>query len=957
MLLVHSFGSVTPPFTTHSTAFEAELVQKMGHRVDLDEVSLDMARYADPHLQEALVEYLQKRQSQWQPDLVVPIGAPAGVFVARYRERLFPNAPVLYCGMDRRPLPPDALEKNAAFVGENFDFRGYVEDILQIAPETRNIAMVIGASPIEQYWAQTLRETFKPFAGRVNFIWLDKLSFDQMLDRTSKLPPHSWIFLVLLLRDANGASYNGDEALQRMHAVANAPINSIFLHQFGLGIVGGHLYQAEKEGVEAARLAVRILDGEPASSFAPKFIGPIAPQYDWRELQRWRINEQLLPPGSRILFRRPTAWEEYHDWAVAGASIFVLQALLIAGLLANLIRRRRAERSLTESEQRFHAVADAAPVPMWMTGPDKVCTFFNKTWLDFTGKSLEQEIQHRWIERAHPDDAGKCRQTFDTAFDRREAFVMQYRLRRYDGEYRTVTDSGVPRYDVRDNFLGYIGACVDITDLLRQQEALHEIEERIALATEAAQLGVWELDTATNRVWTSEKICELFHFSPDQEVTYVDFLGRVHPEDQAELNRSIDAAIATSGDYESVFRILLPDGNIRWLGGRARCISYGDGSSKRLVGFSMDVTKHKEAEDLFRLATEASPSGTVLVDSEGHILLVNSHIEELFGYLRDELIGQPVDILMPERFSSRHPGHRASFLAAPEAAQELFAQRKDGSEFPVEIDLNSITTDHGILILATVVDISDRLAAEEEARHRRQQIDLLSRASLLGEMTASLAHELGQPLSAIVNNASAALQYIERGNLQPGQVSDILTDIVSDAGRAHEIIRNVRSAIKKGDVIRGRINLNDVVKSVSHMVLPDAAAHFCKLDLSLAENLPAIEGDPTQIQQVLINLVHNAFDAMRDTPSPRRTVQIATSASGDGKVCVAVRDYGNGISRGTRERLFEQFFTTKEEGLGMGLAIVRSIVETHGGQIAAENAAGGGARFFFHLPASNEVEK
>ena len=147
VLVVHSFGSVAPPFTTHSIAFETELVEKMGERVDLDEVSLDMARYSDSTLQEALVEYLQKRQSHWQPDLVVPIGSPAGVFVAQYRDRLFPETPILYTGMDRRRLPPDALEKNATFVGENFDLPGFIEDILQIAPATKNIAVVIGASP------------------------------------------------------------------------------------------------------------------------------------------------------------------------------------------------------------------------------------------------------------------------------------------------------------------------------------------------------------------------------------------------------------------------------------------------------------------------------------------------------------------------------------------------------------------------------------------------------------------------------------------------------------------------------------------------------------------------------------------------------------------------------------------------------------------------------------------
>ena len=247
-------------------------------------------------------------------------------------------------------------------------------------------------------------------------------------------------------------------------------------------------------------------------------------------------------------------------------------------------------------------------------------------------------------------------------------------------------------------------------------------------------------------------------------------------------------------------------------------------------------------------------------------------------------------------------------------------------------------------------DVTKRKIAEEDAGRRREQVELLGRVSLLGEMTASLAHELNQPLTAIVNNATAAMQYLEQGKLDPEQLQEILTEVVGDSRRAHDIMHNVRSAIKKGSAIRGRINLNDVVKAVTHMVYLDAAAHSCKVEMSLAQNLPAIEGDPSQIQQVLINLVRNAFDAMRDTPPSDRKVEIATNYNGDGTVCVAVRDYGSGIPEPTLERLFEQFFTTKEEGLGMGLTIVRSIVEAHGGSIVAENADGGGARFRFRLP-------
>jgi hypothetical protein len=357
VLIVHSFGTVAPPFTTGSTAFQAELVKQMGNRVDLDEVSLDMARYAQPEMQQAVVDYLEKRGANWKPDLVVPIGGPAGKFVAKFRHRLFSNIPVLYSSIDRRLLGPEDFDENTAFLGDNYEVRGFADDILQIAPDTKNIAVVIGATPLERYWAEEFRKGFEPFADRVNFIWLNDLSFEQMLERVRTLPPHSFIFLILFLRDAAGVTQNADEALQRLHAVANAPINSIFTSQMGLGIVGGHLYPATEDGIAAAKMAVQILDGAPPSSLPQKILPPTGPQYDWRELRRWKIDEKNLPSGSKILFRRPSVWERYRTWIISGIALFVVETLLIAALVANLVRRRRAERSLTESEARFHIAA------------------------------------------------------------------------------------------------------------------------------------------------------------------------------------------------------------------------------------------------------------------------------------------------------------------------------------------------------------------------------------------------------------------------------------------------------------------------------------------------------------------------------------------------------------------------------------------------------------------------
>ena len=625
-------------------------------------------------------------------------------------------------------------------------------------------------------------------------------------------------------------------------------------------------------------------------------------------------------------------------------------------LSAGMAERGRAQAALRESEERFRIVADAAPVLIWMSGVDKLCTFFNKPWVEFTGRTIEQEIGNGWAEGVHPDDLQRCLKTYSEAFDARKPFVMQYRLRRHDGEYRRISDDGVPRYDTQGNFTGYIGSCVDVTDLISKEQALHDSKQRIDLAAKAAGLIVWTWDIARDEVWLSDKDRALFGFSQSENLNAERVRTVVHPEDRQLLRQLVEKSLTTDEEIEAEYRIVLANGNVRWVTRRGRVEFDGDGKPAWERGVLMDITERKQAEEKFRLAVEASPSGIVLVDREGKIVLANNHVEELFGYQREELVGKFVDVLVPERFGGKHSAHRARFFAAPTArmmgaGRELFARRKDGSEFPVEIGLNPIETGDGMLVLAAVVDISARKRAEAEAVQHREELGHLSRVAAMGELAASIAHELNQPLSGITSNASAGQRFIDRGDVSLAELRELLADISADGRRAGDVIRGIQSMVKKGIPARQRVNLNDLVMNVAQMVKPNAMLQSCQVETLLEPSLPVIEADPIQLQQVLLNLVINAFDAMRDTSAGCRKVVIATERNGHDAIRTSVRDYGTGIPEEVRERVFDQFFTTKGKGLGMGLAIVRSIVKSHGGTIEAENVDDGGARFHFTLPA------
>jgi PAS domain S-box-containing protein len=376
--------------------------------------------------------------------------------------------------------------------------------------------------------------------------------------------------------------------------------------------------------------------------------------------------------------------------------------LLIA---RDITERNLAESELRESEARFRLVADSAPVMIWMSGTDKLCTYFNKPWLDFTGRSIEHELGNGWAEGVHPEDLPRCMATYIQSFDSREAFRMEYRLRRHDGEFRWVLDIGVPRFNPDGSFAGYIGSCIDVTEQRRAEEQLRQTQDDLARVT---------------------------------------------------------------------------------------------------------------------------------------------------------------------------------------------------------------------------------------------------RAQAMGELAAAIAHEVNQPLTAIVTNANFSLRQLKSSNPNLDELRAAIAEIVSDGARASAVISRIRGLLTKGSPRRSQLDINEIIQQVITLLRSELARNRVSLTTELAANLPRVQGDPVELQQVLINLIMNALEAMRPAPKQPRNLLIRSTKRQDG-VLVQVQDSGPGIEPELAGRIFEPFFTTKAEGTGMGLSISRSIIESHGGQLSLV-AASQGAAFQFILP-------
>jgi signal transduction histidine kinase/ABC-type uncharacterized transport system substrate-binding protein len=341
VLLINSYGREFAPWNEYATEIRSQLQDEWAGPLDIYELSLTTALFGKG--ERDFANYLHALFSDREPDLILTTGAPAAGFIIQFRQNLFPATPVLLAAVDQDLVPYSTLSANDAAAPININLIGSIENILQLLPDTKNIAVVMGNSLHERNFVEQMHTAFQPLANRVTFTWFNELSFNDMMKQAARLPPHSAIFWLALIVDAAGVSHQEFDAMTLLRAVANAPIFSFVDAYLGKGIVGGPLISVRDVGKAAAHAAVRILDGETPADVRTSPIGFGTPKFDWRELQRWNISESQLPPESKILFRPPTAWDQYRWQISLIAAAFLLQSALIAGLAFEHRRRRNAE--------------------------------------------------------------------------------------------------------------------------------------------------------------------------------------------------------------------------------------------------------------------------------------------------------------------------------------------------------------------------------------------------------------------------------------------------------------------------------------------------------------------------------------------------------------------------------------------------------------------------------------
>jgi signal transduction histidine kinase/ABC-type uncharacterized transport system substrate-binding protein len=655
-----------------------------------------------PEYEKAQLNWFRNKYAGIKFDVIIAVGPQALEALLDLRNDLWPNVPIVWCAVD--PDNASKFKSQPAATGVFLDLQSGMTQrtALKMLPNSKHLAFVGGSSPMDRYFNGKAIEFIKQSGSNLDVIDLTGLTIEELKRRLSQLPPDTFAIVNSYFYDPAGRPMFQRDLIEAISPISNAPIFDGSEFSIGLGTVGGYLHHYESVGEEGASLAVRVLNGEDPSRIPIARTHAASFQFDWRQLQRWKIPLDRLPPGSQVRFREVPVWERYRGW-IAGILLFaMLESALLAVLL---IARRKGKRS----EALNRAILGSLPGQIFIIDRDATI-----------------------IRSSHAEDALPAKALAG-------------------GNYRQCWTN----------------------------------------APGVAQEDAARIRAAITRVLTGEMkhpVLEFPHSSRDRD---------------------------------------------QWTEIRMEALDRPEGGA------------------------------------------VISHL-----------------------------------------------------------------------------DITASKNAEVEARRSKEEMLHLNRIASMGELAASLAHELNQPLAGILTNAQGAVRFMAQQPPNYSEVEAALADIQDDGTRAGEVIRKMRNMLKTGRAQAIPLNLNEVAEEAVALLLPDARLRKISIVMDLDPRLPRMEGDTIQLQQVIMNLVLNAMEATHTVGQ----IEVRTRLSAEGGSSeISVTDNGPGIPAESLSRVFQPFFSTKSDGLGMGLSISRSIVEAHGGTIAAENVPGSGATFRVSFPTRQAV--
>ena len=741
-----------------------------------------------------------------------------------------------------------------------------------------------------------------------------------------------------------------------------APTGQLTLDDHGF-IREANLVMAQWLGVPRERLIGRLLSHHVVRG-------------DWRRvtkhLYRCRHN-RAVPVSTEIAFAPHGRASRYVQLISIPAppQTRVRRRRLFLTAVVDVTERKAVEAALRKSELIHRAIGESIKYGIWICTADGRNIYASESFLKLVGLTQEQCSNFGWGDTLHPEDAARTIQAWQECVRTEGTWDIEHRFRGVDGQWHHILARGVPVRDEQDRILCWAGINLDIRRLKEAEAALvqarAELEQKVRERTAELQqtMQLVEAERRRFREVLNRLPAYLVLLSPDHRVHFANQFfeqrfgkpdGRRRYEHLIQRREACENIEALNTQAPHRREWTGPDGRIYEIYDSP--FTDADGSSL-VLEVGLDVTERKQAEEAVRRANaynrslvEANLDPLLTIGPDGKITDVNAATEAATGYDRAVLVGTDFSNYFTEPEKAR-AGYQEVFRVGSVRDYPLELRHRDGHATSVLYNASVYRDESGKVagVFAAARDLTERRRAEQEQQVLREELARFSRIAAAGQLAASLAHELNQPLGAIVCNIQAVQNYLAQGGAYQPEVGEALKDIEADGKRAGAVIYQLRRLYQKTSPTKATLQLNDVLQRTLDLLHSEFVFREVELELGFDPRLPAILGNEVELQQVVLNLVTNAVEAMAAREPGARRLRIRTARVSTGGVQVSVRDSGPGLPEDQLQRLFEPFYTTKPAGMGMGLSIGRSIVEAHNGRLWGENNSDGGATFHFTLPA------
>ena len=634
-----------------------------------------------------------------------------------------------------------------------------------------------------------------------------------------------------------------------------------------------------------------------------------------------------------------------------------LGAALLVMVLVEISRRTDSKERRTEALSNTRLTVDSIPGMVGTLTPEGEPEFQNRRLLEYLGKTSEQ--MKDWPSIIHPEDSDRVVQAWLHSTATAAPLDIEHRGIVADGSYRWFTNHGLPMFDRNGKIVRWYHLITDIDDRKKAEEALRASELNFRMIVESIP-GMVVTMTPDGKLEFANQ--QLLTFLGKSLVELEDWSQLVHPDDRVRVVNTWRHSLETGQPFEFETRILRADGVYRWVNSHGQPLRDNNGRITRWNNLLTDVHDRKEAEEVLRESesslrqTVDSVPGFVTMAATGEIEFANQQLLSFFGKTLEEL--QDWGPLV-------HPDDRArvvstwlhSFETGEPFEFEHRVLRADGmyrhfhsSGQPVRGNDGRITRWNNLH-----TDISERKEAEEVLRDTQSRLSRATQIATISELSASIAHEINQPLAAVVANGHACLNWLSARPPNNAKASEAAERIIRDGREAGEVASGIRALFKRTAMETVALDLNSIIDEVIRLLARETTKRRIAVDTDLEKDLPHIMGDRVQMQQLVFNILLNGIEAMESVSDRPGKLFVRTRRESPESILVEIRDSGVGLTNPSK--IFDAFFSTKEHGMGMGLAISRSIAEAHGGRLWAESGEGSGATFFFTLPANSKVSQ